>query len=444
MRLLFYNYITVATILILISTTTAIAASLTVVPSTGSTFTVQGTGLGNVGGMELSISYDGSSLAPPKVTVGSLISGTLFATNTNTPGSIKVAIIATTAISGNGPVVVINFVSKTETVRILSFKASMIDSKGIQIPVQSSISTGTNNIGSDFISTPGVPFSQPPTPNAATTISTPPIASTTTISIPPTPNAIPEKDTAFTTILGTMPATSEPLTEGDAKPHETKSTESQDISDQVFKYAQPNERPQEAKTVKQPNAERLTSDPEKSEKEKVTTISYTGILENLREYKEVKTPASLIALFNKEITPAIRQEPAIALSNGKALVNIIIKSGVAGDKSPNFALNGAKLVSLNKDASSAWIIKALPLEGAVQASLTIMTDSNTIEYPLTLAPPIESISASMADFVVFLSDSGTASPKYDFNKDKKHDYLDDFIYTANYILKTNTSEKANK
>lgn len=454
MALNFYNCFTVTIMLIFFSTTAAMGASLTVAPSMGSTFTVYGSGLSNVGGIELSLSYDGSPLEIPKVTEGSLISGALTATNTATPGSIKVVIISTTAISGSGSVVVINFASKTNIVRILSFNAGMTDIKGIQIPVQSSVSTDSSNILTEFISTPGVPFSQPLTPNTATTTSsTPPIPSVTststpptpseitTISTPPRPNTTVASDTVFTTILGTMPVTSELITRSDEKPPETKLSDTPDTSAQVTPSAQTVEQPPVTKPVESPTTEILASDLQIPEKE-TTTTSFKGVLENFMTYKGDKSPSIFTTLFNKKIAPNIRQEPAIAISDGKTPLKVFIKLGNMVDKSPNFALKGAKLVSLNKDNSSIWIIEALPQIGIVQASLTIMTNSNTIEYPLTLAPPIESVSNLMADFIIFINDSGAASPKYDLNKDKKHDYLDDYIYTANYIFKNNTAEKS--
>ena len=172
--------------------------------------------------------------------------------------------------------------------------------------------------------------------------------------------------------------------------------------------------------------------------------SYKGVLDNFREYKGEKSPASFIALFNKEITPTVRQEPAVALSDGKTPLKLRVTLEKAVDKSPTFSLNGAKLVSLNRDASSAWIIEALPQAGTERASLTIMTDSDIIDYPLTLAPPIKDISPAEADFAAFLKDSGAAVPKRDLNGDGRHDYLDDFIYTANYLVRKGAAGKIKK
>lgn len=173
--------------------------------------------------------------------------------------------------------------------------------------------------------------------------------------------------------------------------------------------------------------------------------SYKGTLENFRAYKGEKTPANLIALFNKKIAPAIRQEPAVVLSDGKTPVKIVAKIETADGKAPNFSLDGAKLVSLSKDdASSTWIVETLPQTSTVRASLTILTDSDIIVYPLTLAPPVEGVSSAEEDFVVFLKDSGAATPKRDLNGDGIHDYLDDYIYTANYLMRKSSTGKAKK
>ena len=76
--------------------------------------------------------------------------------------------------------------------------------------------------------------------------------------------------------------------------------------------------------------------------------------------------------------------------------------------------------------------------------LTIMTDSDLIKYPLSLAPPVENVSPAEADFAVFLKDSGAATPKRDLNGDGRHDYLDDFIYSANYLVRKGATVATSK
>ncbi len=62
-----------------------------------------------------------------------------------------------------------------------------------------------------------------------------------------------------------------------------------------------------------------------------------------------------------------------------------------------------------------------------------------LEIPLTVSPKarvdlIQTDKVSEADFALFLKERGAAgAPKFDLNGDGKRDYLDDYIFTANYL-----------
>jgi len=164
-------------------------------------------------------------------------------------------------------------------------------------------------------------------------------------------------------------------------------------------------------------------------------VSHRPNLDTFSAYRGEKSPVILVALIGREVSPIIRQEPAVALSDGKKTLKIMAYLGLGDGNSPNFALNGADLISLSRSPapSTDWIIEALPRAGSTRASLTILTNNEMIDYPLTLAPPVAGISGLDADFSAFLKDSGAWPPKHDLNGDGRHDYLDDFIYTANYL-----------
>ena len=164
-------------------------------------------------------------------------------------------------------------------------------------------------------------------------------------------------------------------------------------------------------------------------------VSHRPNLDTFSAYRGEKSPVILVALISREVSPIIRQEPAVALSDGKTALKIMAYLGLGDGNSPNFALNGADLISLHRcpEPSSFWIIEALPRAGSVAASLAILTNNEMIDYPLTLAPPVAGISGLETDFSAFLKDSGASPPKRDLNADGRHDYLDDFIYTANYL-----------
>lgn len=386
----------------------AFAASVTISPAAAGSYSVQGNSMDGVAGIELTITYDSSSLSSPTVTQGSLVAGAMMAAGTGDPGSIRIVIISTKAFTGSGEIAAVTFAARNGTGGITSASAKMINSKGVSIPAQVAVSgeSAPPAAAPGFTATAGVPFSQP---DAAVVTAGP--------SSPATPSA-----SSMPAQLGTVNMPSDVPVRSDTKP-----------ADSVVVPVQDTEPPAAVKPADPPTEVKPVVAPQKAET--VTLTSYKGVLESFRVFNGEKSPAAYIALYKKEITPSISQEPAIALSDGKTPLNILIKLETAGDKSPNFSLNGARLVSLSKDASLRWVVVALPKTGVVQASLTVLTDSEMIEYPLTLAPPVEGVSAAESDFTTFLADSGAAAPQRDLNGDGRHDYLDDFIYTANYLIK---------
>ena len=163
-----------------------------------------------------------------------------------------------------------------------------------------------------------------------------------------------------------------------------------------------------------------------------------SMLERFRVYQGEKSPTILTTLFKTEVAPIISQEPSVVLSDGKTTVKIIVSLSSQDGKSLNFALNGSKLISLKKDEESdRWIIEALPQANTYNASLTIRNGNDVTEYPLTVAPFIKSVTINSTDFTAFLKNHGKAA---DLNGDGRHDYIDDFIYTANYIVLMNRSK----
>lgn len=170
-----------------------------------------------------------------------------------------------------------------------------------------------------------------------------------------------------------------------------------------------------------------------------STTVHKAVLEHFRSFTGVKTPATYSALFNNT-SSAISQNPAIAISDGTTPLTIVAKLGGPTMVSPNFALSGAKLVSITK-TDNTWTITATPRAKALQASLTILSGQTLIEFPLTLAPPVNGISFAETDFTVFIKDNGVTPPKHDLNGDGVHDYQDDYIYTAHYLIKKSAATK---
>jgi hypothetical protein len=183
---------------------------------------------------------------------------------------------------------------------------------------------------------------------------------------------------------------------------------------------------------KQPVPEKIA---ETSEPVSVKQTVYSGILDRFQAYQGGKTPANLIELFTEAVSTSIRQNPPVAISDGKKTLRVIVDHSAITGSSTNFALSGAKLVSLKNDVDSGvWVLEILPNANALKATVTIVNSNSITAFPLTVVPPIGVSSASRADFEAFIKDSGARVPKYDLNGDGSHDYQDDYIYTAHYLI----------
>jgi hypothetical protein len=111
-------------------------ASLAVIPSSNSEYVIQGNNLDGVAALKLTVNYDTSILSSPAVTNGNLInSNALMVSNTKIPGSIIIAMVTTTAISGSGQVATFSFGSATGQSSVSIVSAQILDSNSKELPL---------------------------------------------------------------------------------------------------------------------------------------------------------------------------------------------------------------------------------------------------------------------------------------------------------------------
>ena len=163
----------------------------------------------------------------------------------------------------------------------------------------------------------------------------------------------------------------------------------------------------------------------------------TSVLERFRTFSGQRTPEALSNLFVDHVLPDFRQQPEIALSNGSISININLILPVQDGAAPNFALKGARMLSYIQNQKNEWQIVALPETGAWKAELIVLSDSTVFELPLVVAPPLPmETDLSEQGFIRFLSEKDrNARLQQDLNADGRIDYLDDFIFTANYLAR---------
>jgi hypothetical protein len=392
--------------------------SLTISSSGGGVYTLQGSGMQQVAGMQISVSYDSTTLSNPSVVMGNLVGEKMNVFNKDS-NPLQIAVVDAHPLggSGSGVVATINFKLASGSLgNVTVLTATLIDSNSKNLAVTTSIINPT------------------PTTDSAST---------------PTPTQ--GDTTSPTQTTTTQNSTGQPFTVGGTlsfPPAETAGNK--DAPTQTGQVNQ--DRPVAASETSAPApevAEAHTTAPAPKEPAHPAAAPQriTSVLEKFKLFTGEPTVKALTALFNPDSSASFSQSPAIGIADGKESVTLLI-SKVPGDKAPSFVFNSARSVSVTPAGDGDWELVVKPYKGVVKASVIMMLNGTEQEFPLTVAPRAnvvlgKSAEASEADFQVYLKDRGTASaPRFDMNGDGKRDYLDDYIYTANYLLKM--QEKASK
>ena len=376
-------------------------------------FLLQGIGVENAAALEITVQYDTATLTNPRVVAGPLIAGAMPVFNPNVPGTIRILTVTLTPVRGSGVIATMTFDRKGSSPgSITALAARLADINGSPIPSVASITAPPVAASESAAASPGTDApSTPATPPSAASTGTPAapiIVQSPVLVVPGSPSAnVPE-----------TPAASRPS--------------GQDVRPSV---------PAEAGPAQQDRlAMARTSDATLKGRDAVTAAEksvyrQTSILERFGTYRGERTPAALMGLFDNESMIGCRQEPPVALSDGKSVVRFVFVSSPGTRTSSDIAVMGAKLLSLKRDPdnTNTWIVDLLPDRGAYQASVAVPLGEVKMIYPLTVAPkivirPVRGKTVTMADFDRYLRKRGK-----DLNKDGKLDDLDDFIYTANYL-----------
>ena len=386
------------------------APMLSISPAGDGVYSLQGVGLEDVGGIQVTISYDSTTLGNPRVVQGGLIAGGMMMSNVTVPGSIVIAVISTSAIAGSGTIVTLTFDRKgAQPGKPVVLNVKMVNTSG-------------KNIAGDL------------TPKTEETVAQPSgnQASPESVEAPKTPVESASSSTSTVRSAGTIT-----LPSADSAPKEKIEAPGQ--SD--FKDANDtshDERHDVARETGAPAAEEAREPVVAVKTDVPLAPTIQSILERFSTYSGEKSLKSLTALFEQKDLSVFSQIPAVCIADGKSTLKITLFN-IVGKKAPNFTLNGASLVSLKRKGDNDWVVEAKPNKGVYIASLTMLLDGTAKNFPLTVAPKIDpdldkSGTVNEADFNLFIKESGTEkSTRFDFNGDGKRDYQDEYIFVANYL-----------
>jgi exosortase H (IPTLxxWG-CTERM-specific) len=125
--------------------------------------------------------------------------------------------------------------------------------------------------------------------------------------------------------------------------------------------------------------------------------SLKGVLEQFLAVEGVRTSEVLAGLVERSGGGEYRQEPPLLIADGVATVRLVLLTSAAYKETPRFAIKGAEFNGFSWLESGELAVDVLPEKGALKANVTIITADEQVDYPLTVAPPLEIFDVSKAD-----------------------------------------------
>jgi hypothetical protein len=117
-------------------------------------------------------------------------------------------------------------------------------------------------------------------------------------------------------------------------------------------------------------------------------MSYKSPLTRIREAAGGINSMGLRGYFVIEPGCPMRQEPAAVLTDGNTSVAVVMELVSQGGDAPTFLLKGAHCISL-KQRDTFWVMEVMPHSGVLEATVSAMYDDMIVQFPLTLAPPLD-------------------------------------------------------
>lgn len=414
-------------------------------PGGDGVFVLYGAQMSGVAGLDVTVGYDAAALSNPRVTMGSLVSGMMSAANASNP--IRMAIVGTKALSGSGVIATIAFDrtgSSPGSITLLT--ASLIDDAGKKVamaapivtnppqPSTSDSSSGDGQTGGSSGNSGG---------SGGTGTGTTGETSGSGVSTPRSSGYV-----GGTLTIPGQETVGQESTTGQITSGEDSSSAQESYRRVRTKKAQPDDvEPQlePGNNQSRPSDERGGASTANGKTAQVAEpVKIESVLARFRDFKGERTPANLTALFAPPPQAQYTQVPPVVLADGKATVTLNVSIDV-GDATPRFSFGDCSYVSYSR-IEKGWEIQARPDRDAVSASVAVLYNGRRQEFPLVVAPAVRLAKKGQkkvteADFQRFLADRGTESaPRFDLNKDGKRDYVDDYIYTANYLVQTNQAK----
>lgn len=394
-------------------------ASFSLDPAAAGTYIITGTGLEKIAALDFTVVYDITTARNPTVMKGEFVpADASFFANTAIPGELRIMVIRNREIAGSGILATISFEKAGSMApRVLSFTSHPI-----------SVTASPLDASARATAPPATEQAEPQVrqPEKAEAEVTPVRTPERTVQAVPAPV---QGATALGSVV--MPddrsePEKEPIARKEGQAVPSGSTE------QPLRPVPP---APEIRPAPAPSPSAPPSPPPAPPQK----VVYRSVLDRMKEYKGERSPAALTALFTPAPDQKIRQEPAVAVSDGERSVTLRAVLPLTLKETPSFSLRSANMVSLDQAEDGSWIIVIVPRKNTLDARITISFDGSTMVYPLVVAPPVDPALLTQngspeAAFSAFLKQAATGrEPRFDLNGDGKFDVVDDYIFTAQYL-----------
>jgi hypothetical protein len=411
-RSLFRLFVTLCIIAISMPLSAFAMSTVTISSDGPGVFLLQGMGIEGASALEINILYDANTLANPRVVEGPLISGSMTAINQNIPGMVRMVIVRLSPIQGSGIIATLSF-----------------DRKGLSPGIITSMNVRLANINGSPLAAAAQITNSPNVANAQDQNIT---TGATTSALAGTPGTTSDAYVIpSTVIIAGQPSGAEAGTKTADATLASKVIEGQpavtdSVGSSVHEPAAPPKKNDHADGADDQKAPRVAKKP---------IYTQQSVLDRFKEYRGERTISSLVSLFENESMIGCRQEPPVSISDGRSSLRVVFVTTPGANPASDMAVMGARLISLKKDTdnTNTWIAELVPEKGTFRASLAVTQGGLKMIIPLTVTPKIKTYHArprswTAADFEYYLK-----RHRADLNNDGKRDYIDDYVFTANYL-----------
>lgn len=415
------------------------APQMVLVDRSNGRYEVMGQGLAEVKEMTLVVTYDPAMVSAPQVKQNGLIYGAMMIPDFSVPGTIRVGITSSNphqGISGDGSIAMISFTVATRGKAVSSFTATLVSTSGTPIPMPApqvlSSETGRFRGNPFYGSSDTLDESTGMKRRSRSPAASGPSAEPVEQPSAPVTDAGVAASGAGASAAAAMgaPATAT-ISSGALRPEP-------DLPEIV-----------ELAPAPPGNVSSAVSEPPGAQGDRRQAAAAgapagTSILSRFKGYAGPLTIQGVTDLFARHDSPRILQKPSVVLTDGVTKVTATLTLPAPPGQSPNFALVGARQLSL-KRTGTGYLLELIPDRGGIEASVLVLLAGTVTEYPLVVAPPLNPALVpggriDDAAFTAFLQ--GYAEGRGDPTGDGRTDYLDLYLYTANYLVRKGAAAPA--